>query len=476
MRTLPRERDRLAVTAHELATPRLWPDTVAAVARTGWRIVSTAAPETPTLLLAAGARASGLPIRPPDGGDAAVRRVEQLVRSGGPAYVKLGQFIATARTLLPDQWVDAFAWCRDEVPAMRPGKAERIVTRAFGAGPDVLFDRFDPEPLGAASIGQVHGARLTDGTEVVVKVRRPGLAPSFTEAIQAMAIVAAGAENAREAARTANLAGFVGLFAELVLQELDFRFEALNMVDLGLANEDAGLTDCTIPRPIPGLVTSRVVVMERVPGVAYDKVADHHGPVDGERLLRLAIEGVLEHALVYGVFHGDLHAGNVLVDDGERFSLVDFGICGRLDARERAALVRLTVAFAQNDAHGQLRALREFGALPDDADLDALAAELDDERLAMGERLGVDVDDPASFAGVRLGDLMRAMGASVRLLARHGFRLPASLVLYLKNLLYLNGFAESVAPDANVVGQIEPVLAHFQAKHGATMLQILAGD
>ncbi|MGH9185237.1 MAG: ABC1 kinase family protein [Acidimicrobiales bacterium] len=475
MRALPAERDQLAAQARDLGRPRLWPDTVAAVARTGWRIVATAAPETPTILLVAGARALGLPIRPPDPSRAVLRRVEQLVRSGGPAYVKLGQFIATARGLLPDDWVDAFAWCRDEVPPLPPGTAERVIEHALGGHPRDLFASFAPEPVAAASIAQVHHAVLRDGTEVVVKVRRPGLRPRFAEAIQAMAVLAAGAEQTVEAARIANLSGFVELFAQLVLEELDFRFEALNMVEIGLANEDAGgVGDCTVPRPCPELVTSRVLVMERVTGVRYTDAADQFGTrLDGDRLLRLAIQGVLEHALVYGVFHGDLHAGNVLIDNGDRFALVDFGICGRVDARQRAALVRMNVAFAQMDTVGQLAALQEFGAIPFDADVAALAAELDAETEQIGARLGVDFNDPATFASVGMPQLVEAMGSLVRLLARNGFRLPKELVLFFKNILYLNGFAEAVAPTANVFGEINPVLAYFQAKHGDTIARLL---
>lgn len=481
-RTLPAERVRLAREARGLARPRLWHDTVAAVARAGWKVVGAAAPEAPFALVGAGARATGLPIGPPDRSDALVARVEGLVRDGGPAYVKLGQFIATARGLLPDQWVEAFGWCRDQVPPMRAGKAERIVQRAFDLPIDVLFRSFEAEPLGSASIGQVHGAVLADGTEVVVKVRRPRLRAGFDEAIQTLALVAAAADGRVERVRTANLPGIVELFAELVLEELDFRFEALNMVELGLVTEDAGLAEVRIPRPIPGLVDPRVVVMERVPGRPYTEAAAAHGPaLDGERLVRLAIQGVLEHALAYGIFHGDLHAGNVLVDDDQRFSLVDFGICGRVDAVQRRALVRLTVAYAQRDAAGQVRALRDFGALPDDADLDALAAAIAAATDELYARLGAAGPTGAGGPGgpgaaVSVADVVGGMGATLRIMAAQGFRLPKDLVLYFKNLLYLNGFADAVAPEGDLLGHIDPVLTWFQARHGLALARMLAPD
>jgi ubiquinone biosynthesis protein len=175
----------------------------------------------------------------------------------------------------------------------------------------------------------------------------------------------------------------VELFAQLVLEELDFRIEALNMVELGVAAEHAGADYVRFPRPVPGLVTSRVLVMERLPGAAYTSVE-----VDkeiGENLLRFAIQGVLEHTLIYGVFHGDLHAGNVLLDsETGRLSLVDFGIVGRLGPEQRMALGQFLVAFAHMDVRAQLEAMVDFGAIPADVDLDPLVAEIERGRRRAG--------------------------------------------------------------------------------------------
>ncbi len=115
-------------------------------------------------------------------------------------------------------------------------------------------------------------------------------------------------------------------------------------------------------------------MMERVDGVSYDQAREEYGAAARRRsAAQLAIQGVLETTLIYGMFHGDLHAGNVLIDGGDRFSLVDFGICGRIDAEQRAALVSFMLAFAADGRRGHTRARStQFGALPPDADLDAL--------------------------------------------------------------------------------------------------------
>ena len=447
-RELPAVRARLEREAALLARPRVWLDTVANLASTGWRMASTASP-LDILLAAAGA--FGLPVGPSR--STGVGEVEQLVRAGGPAYIKLGQFIASADGLLPPEWVSAFGWCRDRVPP-EPGPTAIAVMRAeLGERFDDLVD-LEEEAFAAASIGQVHRARLTDGTEVVVKVQRPDLRRRFAQDVEALALVAAGAHRLHPAVRVANLPGFVELFAQLALQELDFRLEALNMVELGVSSKDAGLDYVTFPRPIPGMVTERVLVMEAVPGVPYTEAE----VTDGERLLELAIKGVLEGTLIYGRFHGDMHAGNVLVHGGDAFSLVDFGICGRLTAAERAGLVRFLLAFSAMDAAKQLDALDAFGALPPDADRVAIAAELQAEIDAL----------PAS--GITVAALGENLGSVLRILAAHGFQAPQELVLFFKNVLYLSGFTTAVAPDADLLAQIGPTLAYFMEKYGDELL------
>ena len=447
---MPAARARLEHEADRIARPRVWVDTIAGLATTGWRMGAAAGPLE---VLTAAAAAFGLPVGPRRASGAA--EAERIVRAGGPAYVKLGQFIATADGLLPSEWVSAFGWCRDRVPA-EPGEiAIATMREELGEAFDQLLD-LEPEAFAAASIGQVHRARLADGTDVVVKVQRPDLRRRFVADVESLALVAAAAHRLHASVRVANLPGFVELFAQLALQELDFRLEALNMVELGAISEDAEADYCSFPRPIPGLVTERVLVMEALPGVPYTEAEI----TDGQKLLELAVRGVLESTLVYGRFHGDLHAGNVLVDAGDRFALVDFGICGRLTATERNALVRFLLGFAAMDAERQLDALEAFGALPDDADRPALNA-------ALQKQL-----DGLPVTGVTVDALGENLGAVLRILAAHGFQSPPELVLFFKNVLYLSGFAAAVAPDADLLALIGPTMAYFMDKHGDDLMAV----
>ncbi len=447
------QRAVVAREARRLSAPRLWPDTIASFLSTSWRVVSVAAPGAPFQLLAVASAAVGLRIEPSEASAGTLERVQRLVRAGGPAYVKLGQFIATGDGLVPDEWVKAFAWCRDEAPALEPGVAQEVIARELGPERDRL-EWVDDEPLAAGSIGQVHRGRLTDGTEVVVKVLRPGLRRRFRTDIETLALASAAAEKLHAGARSANLTGFVELFAQLALEELDFRLEAANLVDSSAVLESMGADHMIAPRPIPGMVTEKVLVMEYLPGVSYSRL-DQTRELDGERLLRTGIQGVVEATLKHGVFHGDLHAGNVLIDESKgSFSLVDFGIAGRLDATQRAGLVQYLTAWAMNDARGQIEAMRAFGAIAGDAVIDTLVDELQVELDLLQDRARGEVT--FDQLGITLGRLLQV-------LARNGFRMPKDLVLFFKNLLYLSGFAASVAPETDVLTVVQDILLELLA-------------
>ena len=459
----PGARATVAGEARQLARPSLRPASLRAVQRSGATIVRGVAPGI-LRDLRSRARGGG-----PSSG-ALVRRAQELVRAGGPSYVKLGQFISTAEGMLPDEWVEAFSWCRDTVPPLAGGVAEEIVEQAFGVPLGRILRDFDPVPVGAASIAQVHAACLPDGTDVVVKVRRPGLRQRFESDLRALALLAAGAERVSRHARLANLSGFVELFATLLLEEIDLRFEAVNQVELALASEDAGHDYLRYPLPVPSLVAEDVLVMTRVPGVPYTQaLAAYPDAVDGERLLRLAITGVLEHTLAYGVFHGDLHAGNVFIAPDGTFSIIDFGIAGRVDVDQRAALFRFLYGFAQNDTVMQLQALQRFGAVPPGEDLGVLARRIEDRLNAVDPSI-LARDKPMS-----IGMMGEVLGAVIRILTESGFTLPKELVLFFKNLLYLNGFAATLARDTNLFDEIPPIFAYFTQRYPGELAQII-GD
>lgn len=454
---LPLERKKVSDHAHELAKPSLKPAIFGHLAKFAGRLTAAFSIGA-TIDLGRDVMKAvlyGEPISSKKA-RAATHGAQRFVRSGGAAYVKLGQFISTAKGILPDDVVEAFAWCRDEVPPFAVEIARQTIEEDFGKAVDDIFASFDDTPIAAASIAQVHGATLLDGSEVVVKIQRPGLFKEFEADVRTMAVMAAFAERRSSAARAANLTGFVELFGQLVFEEIDFRLETQNMVEIGLAAESAGMDYVRVPRPIPHLVSERVLVMERLKGFKLGEAASMlDRSVDRARLVRLGIQGVLEHTLVYGVFHGDLHSGNVIVDSDGQFGLLDYGIVGRVEGPRLDALVNFMIGVGTFDRVRQVDGLVEFGAIPRGADLEEIhraLKEIEDAR---------PVDDRV----VTFENMTESMAEVMRVLVTHGFRLPKELILFFKNMLYLNALAAALAPDLNLLGEIEPIFEYFQAKY-----------
>lgn len=375
-------------------------------------------------------------------------RLRTACEALGPTFVKFGQLLGSADGLLPPEVVAEFGGCRDDVAPLRFDVVVREVERALGRL-DERFVRFDRVPLASASIAQVHAATLQDGSEVVVKVQRPGVRAVVERDVRILHALTRAIERV-EIASTANLSGMVALFAQTVLEELDFRLEAENMIAVALSLESTGASEVVVPRPVPGGVTPTVLVMERLygrrlhePGGPGAVDPDSDDAVDALALLRTGTQAVLESALVHGLFHGDMHAGNMLLLDDGRYGLLDFGIVGRFDAGQRRALWAWITAMMNDDLAAQLVALDGLGAFPPDTDVALLAAGLD---VALAN---LEDADASTFDEVAVG-----FERIARILQTHGMRVPKELALFLKNLLHVNASMRVVAPERDPYSEV----------------------
>ena len=306
------------------------------------------------------------------------RRLRKAFGHLGSSYVKLGQIISGGEGLFPDEMVTEFKQLRDRVPPESFEDVRAVVEVDLGGTLEELFSSFDEIPIAAASIAQVHAARLITGEEVVVKVQRPRVAQLFRDDIAALSWLAPRLIGRIPVTALANPPALVELFAETVIEELDFRLEAENMLDIANVLARTQQSGIIVPRPHPTMVTRRVLVMERLRGFAFDDVESMHAAgIDTHAMLQAGLIASLEGALIFGVFHGDLHGGNLVVQPDGRTALFDFGITGRLDEPQRLAFLRLLVLGTTGDVRGQLAALRDLGAFPPDVDLDLVIADLD---------------------------------------------------------------------------------------------------
>ena len=383
----------------------------------------------------------------------------------GPTYIKLGQIISSGEGIFPVELVAEFKQCRDQVPAESFDDVRKVVEEDLGVPLESIFAKFDRAPLAAASIAQVHAATLHTGEEVVVKVQRPSVARLVHKDLKVMAWLAPHLVGRIPIASLANPPALVELFAETIVEELDFRMEAANMIDIAVMLHELKQTGYVVPRPHSSLVTRRVLVMERVDGFDFDDVAGMKGAgVDTEAVVRTAMVALIEGAMVYGVFHGDLHGGNLFVLADGRTALLDFGIVGRLSSERRLAFLRMMVCATTNDVKGQLAARRDLGALPADVDLRAVMRDL---------RLDQAPIDPTMLTGE---ELVAEVQRVVKALLGYGAKMPKELMLYVKNMVFLDGAMARLAPDLDLLAEIANISMLFAERHGEQLGRELGID
>ena len=383
------------------------------------------------------------------------RRLRLAAEALGPTYVKLGQIISAGEGVFPDELVSEFAKCRDQVAPEPFAAVEATLRRELGRDPGQVFEWIATEPLAAASIAQVHEARLLTGEEVVVKVQRSTVGERVGDDLRVLAWLAPKLVGRIPVSALANPPALVELFAETITEELDFRLEAQNLLDVARVLRELGQNDWVIPRPHPQLVSPRMLVMERVTGFAFDDVeAMRDAGVDTHAVVRNVMVAFLESCTLHGIFHGDFHGGNLFVQDNGTIALLDFGITGRMDEARRRAFVRLLMTASVNDVRGQLSALAELGALPLDADLEAVIAEL-----------GLDgpVVDPTTMTQEQL---LAEMQRVVKALLGYGARMPKILMLFVKNMIFLSSMIGHLAPEIDLIAEVQHIAMHFAIAHG----------
>ncbi|MET7998000.1 AarF/UbiB family protein [Amycolatopsis sp. NPDC005232] len=359
------------------------------------------------------------------------RSLRRALEEGGVTFVKLGQLLSTRSDLLPPAFVDELGRLQDRV-APAPAEAVFAMLREeLGADPEDVFAEFDPEPLAAASIAQVYGARLRSGAEVVVKVQRPGIRAQAERDVDIVRRLAALLDERAGWARALGVADLADGFADALAEELDFRVEAAN-IEAVAAQPVAGVT---LPTVHKALSTERVLVMGRLDGKPLSTAA----PGDREELARAFLRCLLDQVLIGGVFHADPHPGNVLLLDDGTLGLLDFGSVGRLDAGLRAGLQSLLLALDRGDPAGLRDGLLEIVDRPD---------EIDEQRLerALGTLL-VRHFGPGRAPGFDLfTDLFRVV-ADFRL------AVPPPIAAVFRALATAEGTLATLAPGFDVVSE-----------------------
>lgn len=275
-------------------------------------------------------------------GEALAKDLEKM----GPTYVKLGQLLSTRYDLLPEAYCDALARLQDDVEPFPFAEVEPIVTAEVGLRMSKAFAEFEATPIAAASLGQVHRAKLRDGREVAVKVQRPGIRKTIADDLDALEQVADWIDEHTDFGRRHQLRGMLDEFRKSLVRELDYRREAQNLMTLGKNLEDFELI--VVPKPIDDYTTSRILTMEYVRGVKITKLSDVAKlELPGKQLAMELFRAYLQQILIDGFFHADPHPGNVFVTDDGRVALLDLGQVGYIVPQLQAHLTQLVFAISE---------------------------------------------------------------------------------------------------------------------------------
>lgn len=356
----------------------------------------------------------------------------------GPSFIKFGQLVASSPGLFPEVLSTECRKLLDQVPPEPTRRVRRLIERELGAPVAELFAFFDDTPLAAASIAQVHEAYLHDGTRVAVKIRRPRLRGRIERDLRLLRLLAGILQRAGAVGEMANPVAIVEDFASTLRAELDFRNEALWMVEFTENLRSFGENSrVVVPEPVDGMTSQRVLVMTFVEGGPVDDIAGlTEKGHDLEELLRVGLSAWFEAALQHGLFHGDVHAGNLFVTPDHNVAFLDFGIMGRLSEESRKVFREMLPALLiHGDYKRVVQAFFELGAATRPLDIDRAADDV--ERLIRPLM-------KKTLAEISYGEILSQV---MRVGTQHHVRLPREMVLVTKQLLYFERYAKEMAPN-----------------------------
>jgi ubiquinone biosynthesis protein len=395
------------------------------------------------------------------GGQAALAvSLRRALEEGGTTFTKLGQLLSTRRDLLPEEFISELSQLQDQAEPAPWEQISEVIAASLGAPVEEVFAELRPEPAAAASIAQVHKGRLRagadSGSEVAVKVERPGIAATVEQDLDILLRLAVRLEGRARWARAVGVVAVVRGFTAAIREELDFRVEARNMAAVaatwaGQQQAVGGKVRIVLPALHEELCTQRVLTIEWLDGVSLRAAGR---PIDDRGLDRAELARALLRSMVYqitegGVFHADPHPGNVfLLADGS-LALLDFGSVGRLDVQQRSALQDLLLALGRGDPAAFRDALLELVSYPDELD------ELQLER-ALGQFMARHLAGGAAATPEMFTDLFR-------LAARFELAIPPEIATVLRALGTVEGTLSLLTPGVDIAAEARQYAADRMA-------------
>ncbi len=377
----------------------------------------------------------------------------------GPTFIKFGQIVASSGGMFPEAYVKEFQKCLDRVRPFAFAQVQQTLIDELGTEKAAQLKDVEPKPLASASIAQVHTATLADGTLIVVKVQRPGIIKRCESDMKIMRVMARVLARVNSDAELANPVGLIDDFTATLEEELDFRKEAANLDRFNDIMKELDHKNIKAPVPHHALTTRKVLVMERFVGVRVDHYDEIRARgINGEEKLVAGLRAWFQCVVFYGFFHGDVHAGNLMLLDSEDIGFLDFGIVGRFDEKARWLVTDYMIAFSTGNYRRLADIICEMGgAEPGAVDMDAFVKDL-------GETYSPLLT--LSFGEVNYADFIPGIQKTA---TRHRVKMPKEFILITKQLLYFDRYAKALAPKLNVFTDPRLVLGMMQDIQKARM-------
>jgi predicted unusual protein kinase regulating ubiquinone biosynthesis (AarF/ABC1/UbiB family) len=361
----------------------------------------------------------------------------------GPTFIKIGQALSTRADLLPLEYVQALGQLQDQVPSFSSEQAIALVEAELGSPIDLLYQAFDPIPLAAASLGQVHRAKLFTGDEVAVKVQRPGLDRLFDLDFKILYRLVQFCQFYLPWTRQYNLEAIYQEFAHILYQEIDYVQEAINADRFRHNFRD--LPRIQAPKVYPKYTTRKVLTMEYLPGIKIDDRQSLEAcGINVKEINQLGICAYLKQLLQDGFFQADPHPGNMAVSLDGALIFYDFGMMSEVEPMDQSQMVRTFFAVLRKDTEEVLETLTSMGLIEPNTDMTAV-------RRVLGFMLEKFTEKP-----IALQELNQVRGELYTLFEQQPFRLPAKMTFILKALTTLDGVARSLDPQYSLIAAAKP--------------------
>lgn len=352
----------------------------------------------------------------------------------GPTFVKLGQLLATRPDLVPEEFVNEFSKLHDQVNPLPFNIIEEVLKKEFGENLYQLFAEFDPEPLGSASIAQVHKAKLKNGQWVVVKVQRPGIIETISEDLNVLYLLAELLSTYIEETRPFNPTGIVDEYFRTLELETNFIVEANNIRRFSENFPDD--SQILIPKVYLDLTTEKVLTMEFISGIPMSQPeALNQVDVNANEILQKGLHAYLKMVFRDGLFHGDLHAGNFFIQSGNKIGLVDFGVVGRLNSKTQMSIVNMLIALSKEDYERLASEYIDLAPFSERVDIDLFARQLRD---LIAPYYGL------TLKNVNMGKILLK---SAGIASKQGLQIPTELMLFFKSLVSMEGLGRRISKD-----------------------------